>query len=154
LRWHFLGPVQRNKVRPLAPFVALWQTMDRLAAAEAVARHSPGAAVLAQVNTAGDPAKHGCAPEEVPSLVEGLRALGLDVRGLMTVAPAGPAALARRAFRELAAIGRGVGLSELSMGMTDDLEEAVAEGSTMIRIGRGLFGPRPTAARAPARSPL
>ena len=92
---------------------------------------------------AAEASKVGCRPEEAPGLVESLRAAGLDVRGLMTVAPAGPGA--REVFAALARLGRRLDLPELSMGMSNDLEVAVQEGATIVRIGTALFGPRPSA---------
>ena len=141
VRWHFLGPVQRNKVRKLAPHVALWHGIDRPAAGAEVARHRPGAAVLVQVNLSGDEARPGCGWDEAPALVEGLRGDGLDVRGLMGVASRGEGA--RDQFRRLAALRDDLGLDELSMGMSGDLEVAVEEGATIVRIGAALFGARP-----------
>ena len=140
-RWHFLGRIQRRDVRA-ASGVGLWQTVDRLAAGEEIARRWPAAAVLVQVNTSGEAEKQGCTIDEAPRLVERLRGLGLDVRGLMTMGPRGAPELARPGFRALAAARRELGLAEASMGMTDDLEVAVQEGSTMVRLGRALFGPR------------
>ena len=142
-RWHFVGRVQRNKVAALAPVVHLWQSVDRPELAETIARHAPGGAVLVQVNVSGEPQKGGCRVEETDAVVQRSRALGLDVRGLMAVGPAGPPEAARPGFGWLAATARRLGLRELSMGMTDDLEVAVQEGATIVRIGRGLFGPRP-----------
>ena len=84
-----------------------------------------------------------CPPEAVPGLVRTLEALDLDVGGLMVVAPAGPPEVARAAFRTTARLGAELGLAELSMGMTGDLEVALEEGATMVRVGRALFGPRP-----------
>ncbi len=141
-RWHFLGHVQRNKVRVLAPLVDLWQAVDRVAVGETIARRAPGAAVLVQVNVSGESQKHGCRAADAPALVEELVAVGLDVRGLMAVGPTGPPADARPAFRRLVAMAEGLGLRERSIGMSDDLEVAVSEGSTMVRVGRALFGPR------------
>ncbi len=143
VRWHFIGHIQTNKVGSVSGAVSLWHGVDRLHAGQAIARHRPGAAVLVEVNTAGDPAKRGCQVGEAAGLVDGLRALGLDVRGLMTIAAAGPAESARPAFRDLAALARRLELTELSMGMTADLEIAVQEGATMIRVGEALLGPRP-----------
>jgi PLP dependent protein len=143
LRWHFVGRLQRNKVRKAAPYVSLWHSVDRLALGAEIARFAPGAAVLAQVNTSGEASKGGCEPSMGPGLVDGLFDLGLDVRGLMTIAPAGPAEGARPAFRALRDLAQRLGLGELSMGMSDDLEVAVQEGATMVRVGRDLFGPRP-----------
>jgi len=151
-RWHFLGRVQRNKVRAIAPAVHLWQGVDRAAAGEEIARRAPGAGVLVQVSiaelsTAGDSDRNGCEPDAVPALVERLDGLGLRVRGLMAVGPAGPPELARAGFRKVVALADRLDLPERSMGMTDDLGVAVEEGSTMVRVGRGLFGVRPVAPR-------
>jgi PLP dependent protein len=143
VRWHFLGPVQRNKVPALAPHVHLWQAVDRAAAAAAIAARAPGAAVLVQVNVTDEPGKHGCAVADAPALVDHARALGLDVRGLMTVGPLGDPDRARPGFRALADLARTLELSELSMGMSADLEVAVQEGATIVRIGTALLGPRP-----------
>jgi pyridoxal phosphate enzyme (YggS family) len=144
-RWHFLGRVQRNKVRSIATAVHLWQGVDRVAAGEEIARRAPGAKVLVQVRVAGDATRNGCPPDDVPELVERLDTLGLDVRGLMAVGPVGPPEMARPGFRKVSALADRLGLVERSMGMTDDLGVAVEEGSTMVRVGRGLFGARPGA---------
>ncbi len=144
-RWHFLGRVQRNKVRSIAAAVHLWQGVDRVSAGEEIARRAPGARVLVQVRIAGDEARNGCDPDDVPQLVESLDDLGLDVRGLMAVGPPGPPELSRPGFRKVCALADRLGLVERSMGMTDDLGVAVEEGSTMVRVGRGLFGARPGA---------
>jgi PLP dependent protein len=96
-----------------------------------------------QINANGAPGRSGCRPEDVPALVERLVDLGLEIRGLMTIGPEGPPELARPAFAVLNALADRLGLAVRSMGMTADLEVAVQEGSTMVRIGRALFGPRP-----------
>jgi len=142
-RWHFLGAIQRRRVRDLAPVVGCWQTLARLVEGEAIARHAPGASVLVEVETSGLPGRNGCAPDAVAGLVGGLVALELDVRGLMVVAPPGPPDVARAAFRTTARLAADLGLDELSMGMTGDLDVALEEGTTMVRVGRALFGPRP-----------
>jgi hypothetical protein len=144
-RWHFLGHVQRNKVRVIAGTVHLWQGVDRVAAGEEIAKRAPGARVLVQVRIEGRDDRNGCEPGDVPALVEQLDGLGLDVRGLMAVGPAGPPELARAGFRQVSALADRLGLQERSMGMTADLGVAVEEGSTMVRVGRGLFGARPVA---------
>lgn len=141
-RWHFLGPVQRNKVKALAQYVALWQGIDRESAGAEVARRAPGAAVLVQVNLTGDPARPGCSWAEAPELVDRLGDLGLDVRGLMGVA-APDLEAARLQFRRLATLADALGLAERSMGMSGDLEVAIQEGATTVRIGTSLFGARP-----------
>ncbi|MGI8777022.1 MAG: YggS family pyridoxal phosphate-dependent enzyme [Acidimicrobiales bacterium] len=142
VRVHFLGRVQRNKVRTMADVVHLWQGVDRLAAGREIARRSPGAAVLVQLDVSGEAAKNGCRPGEAVGLVDELVGIGLDVRGLMAVGPTGSPEDARPGFRTLVALAERLGLPERSIGMTDDLEVAVSEGATMIRVGRGLFGPR------------
>ena len=123
----------------------LWQSVDRPELADEVAKRVAGAAaaVLIEVNVSGEPAKGGCRWEETPALVDHARDAGLDVRGLMAIGPAGPPELARPGFRRLAGLARSLGLAEISMGMTADLEVAVAEGATIVRVGTALFGPRP-----------
>lgn len=140
-RWHFIGTLQRNKVRSLAPWVERWHSIDRRELGETVARHVPGAHVLVEVNLASEPTKAGCGRDEVAGLVDDLRDLGLAVDGLMTVPP--DDAEPRRWFAMLADLGSREGLRDLSMGMTHDYEVAVEEGATMVRVGRALFGPRP-----------
>jgi PLP dependent protein len=142
-RWHLLGHVQRNKVRSVAALVHLWQGVDRRAAGAEIAARSPGAHVLVQVNLGDEPQKSGCRFEEAPGVVDQLRDAALDVRGLMGIGPAGRPEGSRGGFRRLRELSDRLGLAEVSMGMTDDLEVAVQEGSTMVRIGRALFGPRP-----------
>ena len=139
-RWHFLGQLQRNKVRALAPWVVCWQSVDREELGEEIARRAPGARVLVEVNLAGEPAKGGCRPSEASGLVDSLRARGLAVGGLMAVPPADDDP--RRWFARLHELGAHLELTELSMGMSGDFEIAVEEGATMVRVGRALFGPR------------
>lgn len=147
VRWHLIGRLQRNKVRQAAPHVHLWQSVDRLSLADEIARHAPGAAVLVQVNVSGEQQQGGCPPTQVGAVVEGCADLGLEVRGLMAIGPQGPPTMVREAFREVRSIVDRLALDECSMGMSGDLELAVAEGATMLRVGTALFGPRtgPTA---------
>jgi PLP dependent protein len=142
VRWHFLGPVQRNKVARLAPLVHTWHGIDRPKAADAVAAASPGVEVLVQVNVTGASGRPGCSPEQVDALVGYCRDRPVSLTGLMAVGPAGDLRKARECFRWLAQRARQLGLRELSMGMSDDFEIAVAEGATTLRLGRVLFGPR------------
>jgi pyridoxal phosphate enzyme (YggS family) len=143
VRWHFLGPVQRNKVRRLAPLVAAWHGVDRPSAAAAVGAASPGAQVFVEVNVLGDPGRPGCPAASVDDLVKELQEVPVVLSGLMAVGPPGDLEGSRRCFRWLARKAEQLGLRELSMGMSDDFEAAVAEGATTLRLGRVLFGPRP-----------
>jgi pyridoxal phosphate enzyme (YggS family) len=139
-RWHFLGQLQRNKVRQLAPWVACWQSVDRAELGLEISQRAPGARVLVQVNLGEEPQKGGCAPGAVAPLVETLAGAGLDVAGLMTVPPHDGEP--RRWFARLRELAEGLGLTELSMGMTEDYAVAVEEGATIVRVGRAIFGAR------------
>lgn len=141
--WHFLGAIQRNKVARLAPVVACWQGVARVEEGRAIARHRPGARVLVQVDVAGLAGRGGVPATEVPGLVASLRSEDLEVAGLMAVGPPGPPEAARAGFREVRLLADALDLGVRSMGMTDDLEVALSEGSTMVRLGRALFGERP-----------
>lgn len=141
-RFHLVGRLQRNKVRDAAPHVHLWQSVDRLALAAEIARRAPGAAVLVQVNVSGAEQQGGAPPERVPGLVDGCRDLGLYVRGLMAIGPQAAPDQVRRAFAQVRRLADQLELPERSMGMSSDLEHAVAEGATIVRVGTALFGPR------------
>ncbi|WP_419926539.1 YggS family pyridoxal phosphate-dependent enzyme [Candidatus Poriferisocius sp.] len=142
-RWHFIGRLQRNKIRKVASLIDLWQSVDRTETAIEIARWAPGARVLVQVDTAGVGGRGGCPAQDTAQLVAGCRQAGLEVAGLMAVGEPGPPERARPGFRLLAAQAADLGLPELSMGMSADMEVAVEEGSTMVRVGTALFGPRP-----------
>lgn len=147
VEWHFLGRLQRNKVRVLAPIVAVWQSVDRTELIDEIARRAPGARVMIQANLSGEPQKGGAPLADVPALVERARALGLAVVGLMGVGAAGDPRLSAEGFMALVDQADDLGLVERSIGMSDDLEAAVGAGSTMVRVGTGLFGPRNGAGR-------
>lgn len=140
LRWHFVGRLQRNKVARLAPHVALWQSVDSLPLGEAIARHAPGAGVLVQVNVGEEAQKGGIAPRQAAHLVDALRDLPLDVRGLMAVPPQDEDP--RSHFARLRDLAGSLGLAQLSMGMSGDFEVAIEEGATIVRVGTALFGAR------------
>lgn len=141
---HFLGTVQRNKVGRIAPHVHMWQSVDRIEVGDSLGRASPGAEVLVQVDLLeGAVIGRGGVPlTAVAELVGELQARGLAVRGLMAVGPPPPVD-PEPGFRRVVAMARQLELLEVSIGMTGDLEAAVRAGSTMIRIGRALFGERP-----------
>ena len=141
---HFIGQLQTNKVRQIADLVDVYETVDRAKLANEIAKRAPGARVLIQVDTTGEPGKGGCPIADLDALVDHVTERGLRLDGLMTVGPTegGPAAAAP-GFRAVRAAVDRLGLAVCSMGMTADLEVAVAEGSTQIRVGTALFGPRP-----------
>ncbi len=145
VRWHFLGRLQRNKVRSLSSLVSWWHSVDRAVLATPLARHAPGAQVLVEVNLGAEPQKGGCDPSDVPALVDALRAGQVRVEGLMTIPPRTEDP--RRAFASLRELAVSLELRHLSMGMTEDFEIAVEEGATMVRVGRALFGERQTSCR-------
>ncbi|HSR23895.1 MAG TPA: YggS family pyridoxal phosphate-dependent enzyme [Candidatus Eisenbacteria bacterium] len=142
--WHLVGHLQTNKVRHAGRF-ALVQSLDSVRLAEALAARGRLAALL-EVNVAREAQKHGIAPERAVETAVAVSGL-VDLRGLMAMGPAGgdprPAFAELRRLRDEVEQRLGRSLPVLSMGMSEDLEAAVAEGTTMVRIGRALFGPRP-----------
>jgi pyridoxal phosphate enzyme (YggS family) len=149
VRWRFIGHLQRNKIKLIERANATVDTVDSLRLAEAISSRAAArdttVELLLQVNVGGEAQKSGCTAQEVPALVDAVRALpNVELRGLMTVAPHyDDPDEARPVFAALREIAAAHGLPELSMGMTHDLEAAVLEGATMLRIGTALFGPRP-----------
>lgn len=144
VQWHFIGRLQRNKVKALAAHVTLWQSVDRASVVREIAKRAPGAAVLIQPNLSGDTSKGGCPRDETDALVGDATERGLDVRGLMGVGIFGDREATAAAFRWLVATADRLDLPVRSIGMTDDLALALDAGSTMVRVGRTLFGERPT----------
>jgi pyridoxal phosphate enzyme (YggS family) len=154
-RWHFIGTLQRNKVRFVAGRVALLHSVDSLELGRAVATRAGSLDreqdALLEVNVSGEASKHGIDPDEAAQVVAGLDGLpGIHLRGLMTIAPEGGGNATRTAFAALRALRDrlrgepgGRDLDELSMGMTSDFEAAIEEGSTIVRVGTAIFGPRP-----------
>lgn len=151
-RWHMIGRLQRNKVRSLAGRVALWQSVDRIELGDEIARRDSHAAILLQVNATAEVGKGGFAPEDIPAARDRMLEAGLDVRGLMTLGPTDPSLDPRPGFELVAELAGRLGLGEVSMGMSGDLEAAVGAGSTMIRVGTALFGQRPRGVTSDAAS--
>ena len=157
LTWHFIGQLQANKTRPVAERFDWVHTVDRLRIAERLSAqrpfHAPALNVCVQVNLAAEASKGGVAPVGLPELCRAVARLPrLRLRGLMCVPPAEPEpGSQRRWFAQLRTLADGLSgeipdLDTLSMGMSDDLESAIAEGATLVRVGTALFGPRPPAA--------
>ena len=150
VRWHFVGPLQSNKVRHVVGVAELVHSVDRYGLAEAIARRASSLGivqdVLVEVNTGGEATKHGVEPAGAVRLAEEVAALdGVAVRGLMTIPP--HAGDPRPYFRDLAGLRELVvravpGATELSMGMSADFEQAIEEGATLVRVGEAIFGPR------------
>ena len=143
--WHYIGRIQRRKVGRLAPLVSCWQTVSRPEEVDAIAARSrekkPSAFI--EVNVSHDASRPGCLLSGVPSLADTVRRSGLELRGLMCVGPLGaPSEVTEEAFARVAAENARLGLGELSIGMSGDLEEAVRQKTTMLRLGTALFGPR------------
>jgi PLP dependent protein len=143
---HFIGALQSNKVRRLSQHVALWQSVDRESVIDELDKRAPGAAILIQVDTTGEPSKGGITPGELEAMRTYAEVRGLRVAGLMTIGPTdGSVSECEKSFVLLRRLVSEHGLTVCSMGMTDDYNIAVACGSTMVRVGSGLFGARPTA---------
>ena len=157
MRWHLIGPLQSNKTREVATNFDWVHSVDRLKLAQRLSDQRPAALpplqVCLQVNISGEASKSGAAPAEVPELARAVQALPrLKLRGLMAIPePAGDLEAQRaphRALRRLldALNAQGLGLDTLSIGMSADLEAAIAEGATWVRVGTAIFGARPAKA--------
>jgi pyridoxal phosphate enzyme (YggS family) len=153
LQWHFIGHLQTNKAKVVARWAHWVHSIDSEALArelgKRVARDRPGLAmpVLVEVNVGGESQKAGAAPSDLAEVLAAVRAQpALVPRGLMTIPPAGDRDGARRVFGALATLrnlhGGPAQLPELSMGMSGDLEEAVEQGATLVRVGTAIFGER------------
>jgi pyridoxal phosphate enzyme (YggS family) len=149
--WHFIGPLQSNKVKYVAGRAALVHSVDSPALLDAIEGRGAPQPCLVQVNIAGEASKKGVAPADLPALLDRFAAMkNARCEGLMLIPPRGdarPHFAALRALRDReATVARpNVDLRELSMGMTDDLEIAVEEGATIVRVGTAIFGARPAA---------
>lgn len=154
LTWHFIGPIQSNKTKEIAKNFTWVHTVDRLKIAERLSRqrptHLPELQICIQVNISAEPTKSGCLPSEVLALANAINALpNLKLRGLMAIPePTENITLQRKAFAELFRLKQTINaqlsfsLDTLSMGMSHDLESAIIEGATWIRIGSAIFGER------------
>jgi len=153
IQWHCIGPVQSNKTRLVAAHFDWVQSVDRLKIAQRLSEQRPPELpplqVCLQVNVDGGPTKSGVTPAELPVLAEAVAQLPhLKLRGLMCIPePADSFEAQRAVFLQAKALfdrlnAQGLGLDTLSMGMSDDLDAAVAAGSTMVRVGRAIFGSR------------
>ena len=150
LIWHFIGPIQSNKTRPIAEHFDWVHSVDRLKIAQRLSEqrpaHLPALNICLQVNVSGEDSKSGCSPEELTALARAVVALpNLRLRGLMAIPePTDDVAAQHAAFARLRQLRDelALNLDTLSMGMSHDLEAAIAEGATWVRIGTALFGAR------------
>jgi hypothetical protein len=155
LEWHFIGPLQSNKTRPVAEAFDWVHSVDRLKIAERLAEQRPAwlppLNLCLQVNVSGEASKSGVAPAELPALaaaVAALPAARVRLAGLMSIPePSADPAVQRAAHQRLRALrdalrAQGLDLPTLSMGMSADLEAAISEGSTLVRVGTAIFGAR------------
>lgn len=153
LEWHFIGPIQSNKTRPIAETFDWVQSVDREKIARRLSEQRPESAgelqVCLQVNVSGEDTKSGCEPQEAPALARAVAAMPrLRLRGVMAIpAPTDDPARQRAQCAAVRAVfdrlrDAGFALDTLSLGMSDDLEAAILEGSTMVRVGTALFGRR------------
>jgi pyridoxal phosphate enzyme (YggS family) len=144
-RFHFIGHLQSNKARPAAEVFQVIQTVDSDKLARRLDQAGRPLEVMIEVKLSGEQTKAGAAPEALPALIEAIPACAnLRLTGLMTMPPwSDDPEVTRPYFRRLAELGREHKLPNLSMGMSHDLEAAIEEGATHIRIGTALFGPRP-----------
>lgn len=150
LVWHFIGPIQSNKTRAIASHFDWVHSVDRLKIAQRLAEQRPPERgplnICLQINVSGEPSKSGCHPDELPALATAVSQLpNLRLRGLMAIPePTDDPASQRAAFAQLRTMSEtlNLGLDTLSMGMSQDLEAAIAEGATWVRVGTALFGAR------------
>jgi hypothetical protein len=153
IEWHYIGPIQANKTAVIARHFSWVHSLDRLKIAQRLSEqrpdHLPELNICIQVNTSGEASKSGIEARALPEFVQAIQDLPrLHLRGLMTVpAPSQDAQAQRRPFAELRRLmqnlnNQGAALDTLSMGMSQDLEAAIAEGATIVRVGTDIFGPR------------
>ena len=150
ITWHFIGPIQSNKTRPIAEHFAWVHSVDRLKIAQRLSEQRPAnlppLKICLQVNISGEASKSGCTPEELPALAAAVTKLtNLQLCGLMAIPePSDDLAQQRAACAQLRQLASDLQppLATLSMGMSHDLEAAIAEGATWVRIGTALFGAR------------
>ena len=150
LSWHFIGPIQSNKTREIAEHFAWVHSVDRLKIAQRLSEQRPADLpplnICIQVNVSGEASKSGCTPEDLPALAAAIQALPrLTLRGLMAIPePTEVRAEQDAAFAKVRSLQHSLnmGLDTLSMGMSHDLESAIAQGATWVRIGTALFGAR------------
>lgn len=143
IRWHFVGPLQRNKVSVVRPLVVSLHSLDRMRLATAwIGGEGSAPPALLEINLADEPQKHGFAPTEAGAAADQIVGLGVDLRGVMAIPPLGEPATPY--FEQLVALRndlvvRHPAMTQVSAGMTDDFEEAIRAGATTIRVGRAIF---------------
>jgi len=142
-RVHFIGRIQRNKVRKIVERVDQWHSVSRPEILHEIGKRRAGTSVLLQVNPTGDPTKDGVAAEEIEPMLAAAVAADVVVDGLMTIGVHDDADASKAAFEEVDSLCRHWNLPERSMGMSGDYRDALEAGATILRLGSVLFGPRP-----------
>ena len=140
---HFIGRIQRNKVRKVIDDVDVWHSVARPEILTELGRRRPGARALLQLSVADDPTKDGITADQVETMLEVAQEADVQIEGFMTIGLQGDADASRAAFEAVDRLATEHGLVERSMGMSNDWQDAAAAGSTLLRLGSVLFGPRP-----------
>lgn len=140
-RWHFVGGLQKNKVKKIASFVAVWHSVSSSKLITEIASRTTEASIFIQVNLTGEPQKSGCQPSEIEALAIQATGAGLEVLGLMVMGPTGGADPAP-VFSQAHNLTKEFGFSRLSMGMSGDYKLALGYGATDLRLGEAILGPR------------
>lgn len=141
---HFMGRIQRNKVRKVCGVVDLWQSVARPEILTEIAKRTDGARILIQIQPDGDSSKDGVRPADLPAMFALAEELGVFVAGLMTIGVLNDPAATRACFAEVSSLADDYDVEIRSMGMSGDYRDALESGSNMLRLGSTLFGPRPT----------
>jgi pyridoxal phosphate enzyme (YggS family) len=142
-RIHFIGRIQRNKVKKIVDRVDQWHSVARPEILHEIGKRKADASVLLQINPTNDPSKDGVGAQDIESMLETAEAAGVTVDGLMTIGVHGDAEATRAAFSEVDTLCQQWGLHDRSMGMSGDYRDALEAGATILRLGSVLFGPRP-----------
>tara|TARA_B100000700_G_C14934798_1_gene803705 strand:+ start:295 stop:963 length:669 start_codon:yes stop_codon:yes gene_type:complete len=141
-RWHFIGNLQRNKVKKISSHVFLWQSVNSIPLGEEIIKRCKEPQLLIQVNMTGAKNQGGLPPSEAPAFVERLRGIDVNILGLMTIGDHGDREATLKHFQNLRTMANSLDLPECSMGMSNDYDLAIEAGATILRLGTAIFGNR------------